>query len=120
MPVPLDRRLLVRDLVLPADIGVYGHERGRLQRVCVNLDLTVEEPPAAVDQLDHVVCYRTLIDQIRALIASDRFNLVETLAERIVAVCLAEPRVRQARVRVEKLDAVPEAVAVGIELVRGR
>jgi dihydroneopterin aldolase len=116
----LSRRVLVRDLVLPADIGVYAHERGRLQRLCINLNLGVDEPASSTDQLDEVVCYRTLIDQIRSMLAAERFNLVETVAERIVALCLAEPRVAEAGVRVEKLDAVPEAVGVGIELVRAR
>ncbi|HCX65995.1 MAG TPA: diguanylate cyclase, partial [Rhodobiaceae bacterium] len=44
----------------------------------------------------------------------------ETLAERIAGSCLEDARVRVARVRVEKLAAIPEAVSVGVEIERLR
>jgi 7,8-dihydroneopterin aldolase/epimerase/oxygenase len=43
---------------------------------------------------------------------------VETLAERIAALCLSDRRVRVARVRVEKLDVFPDATSVGVEIER--
>ena len=45
-------------------------------------------------------------------------NLVETLAERLAGICLQDPRVRSARVRVEKLDVFADAVSVGVEIER--
>jgi dihydroneopterin aldolase len=49
-----------------------------------------------------------------------RINLVETLADRIAAQCLADRRVLSATVRVEKLDVMPDAGAVGVEIERHR
>ena len=37
------RHVFVRDLELEANIGVYRREKGRLQPVRINVDLTVEE-----------------------------------------------------------------------------
>jgi len=45
---------------------------------------------------------------------------VETLAERIAAECLEDHRILAAKVRVEKLDVMPEASAVGVEIERHR
>jgi dihydroneopterin aldolase len=42
------------------------------------------------------------------------------MAESIAGLCLADPRVRAARVRVEKLDVFPEAASVGVEIERVR
>lgn len=113
------RHVFVRDLVMPAHIGVHGHEKGKQQRVRVNLDLAViegSEPPE--DALGEVVCYEEIIDGVRTVVAEGHVNLVETLAERIAAVCLSDPRVRMARVRVEKLDVFADVGSVGVEIER--
>jgi dihydroneopterin aldolase len=110
----------VRDLVLPCRIGVYSHEKDGHQRVRLNLDLACAEQPAINDDYANVVCYAELIADIRDLLGQGHVNLVETLAERIAGLCLRDRRVLSAKVRVEKLDAVPEAASVGVEIERHR
>ncbi len=114
------RHMFVRDLVLPCRIGVYDREQAATQRVRINLDLGVEDSPAPGDRIDEVVCYDELVVQVRALLAGPHVNLVETLAEQIAGLCLADARVLSARVRVEKLDALPDAASVGVEIERTR
>jgi dihydroneopterin aldolase len=114
-------RIFVRDLVLLADIGVYRREQGNPQRVRINLDLTVDAPTGAPsDRLKDVVNYAKVVEAVRARVARGRVNLVETLADQIAECCLADPRVRRAVVRVEKLDAVADAASVGVEIERRR
>ena len=116
---PGHRRILVRDLVLACEIGTLRHERGRQQRVRVNLDLDVrEEATPIADDLRNVVCYDEIVSAIRRLVAGGHMNLVETLAERIAALCLGDARIRMARVRAEKLDVYPDAGRVGVEIER--
>jgi len=67
-----------------------------------------------------VVCYAEVVEGIRGLLADGHINLVETLAERIAALCLEDRRVIGAKIRVEKLDVMPEASAVGVEIERHR
>jgi len=114
------RHVLVRDLVLPCRIGVLRGERDAGQRVRINLDLAVPEEPQPIDDdLRNVVCYDEIVSGVRAIVAAGHVNLVETLAERIAAMCLADQRVASVRVRVEKLDVYPDAAAVGVEISRG-
>ena len=113
------RHVFVRDLVLLAPIGVWEHEQGPQQRIRLNLDLTVKEAPmGAADRLLDVVCYQQVIDRVQSVVAAEHVKLVETLAERVAATCLTDVRILSARVRVEKLDAVPEAASVGVEIER--
>ena len=58
-------------------------------------------------------------DGIRALADGPGFALQETLVEAVAALCLADPRVREVRVRSTKPDVYPDA-SVGCEVVRGR
>lgn len=112
------RHVFVRDLVLDCSIGVHAHEKDGPQRVRVNLDLAVREDRPIADDIGNVVCYEAIVSGIRALVAAGHVNLVETLAERIAAMCLDDVRVRIARVRVEKLDVFPDATSVGVEIER--
>ena len=113
------RHVFVRDLELEANIGVYRREKGRLQPVRINIDLTVEETVGEVgDRLENVVDYGAVVEAVKAILASGHLNLVETLAEHIAAHCLTDARVRVARVRIEKLQVVPEAASVGVEIER--
>ena len=113
------RHVFVRDLELEANIGVYRREKGRLQPVRINIDLTVEETAGEVgDRLENVVDYGAVVEAVKAILASGHLNLVETLAEQIAAHCLTDSRVKVARVRIEKLQVVPEAASVGVEIVR--
>jgi dihydroneopterin aldolase len=113
------RRVLIRDLVLPGEIGVLRRERGTRQRVRINLDLSVREEPRPIeDDLRNVVCYDEIIQGVRAIVAAGHVNLVETLAERIAATCLGDQRVAGVRVRVEKLDVYPDTGSVGVEIFR--
>ena len=119
--VPGTLRVFVRDLVLPCRIGAYRHEQDGPQRVRINLDLLVKEAgPEPHDDLARVVCYDRVTDAIRALCSESHINLVETLAERIAALCLEDMRVKAVTVRVEKLDVFEDAESAGVEIVRER
>jgi len=114
-------RMFVRDLVLPCRIGVYAHEKLAPQRVRINVSMMVD-PGAAPpnDDIANVLSYDGLLAGIKALAEGAHINLVETLAEAIADVCLADSRVAETRVTVEKLDVEPRAGGVGIEIERRR
>lgn len=114
------RRVFVRDLVLPARIGIYPQEKDAPQNVRVNLELEVDDVPPAADRIDSVVSYEPLVKAARDILSAGHIALLETLAERLFDVCFADPRVNLARIRIEKLDAFPEVDSVGIEIERAR
>ena len=113
------RRVIVRDLELISNIGVYDHEREGGQLIRINLEIDVALTPI-VDRLDDAVSYEKVVDGIKEMIARGHINLVETLAERIADLCLKDTRAVEARVRIEKLHAVAEALGVGAEVVKIR
>ncbi len=118
---PRSRRVFVRDLVLPCLIGVHRHEQDGRQRVRINLDLEVIESDGPIqDRLANVMCYEALVADVRAVVGAGHVNLVETLAERIAAVCLGNADVCAVKVRVEKLDVFADAGSVGVEIERYR
>ena len=119
-------RVLIRDLVLAARIGVWKREKLGEQRVRVNVELLAAKPgPLLGDdprsgRRDRILRYDTVVAGIRRIIGEGHFDLCETLAERIATLCLESRKVRWAKVRVEKLDVYPDAASVGAEIERHR
>jgi dihydroneopterin aldolase len=114
------RHVFIRNLELDAHIGVHGHERGRGQPIRVNVDLAVEDLASLEDRLELVVDYEAITKKIRAIVEAGHVNLAETLAERVASACFEDVRVKTARVRIEKLHALPGAESAGVEIERTR
>jgi 7,8-dihydroneopterin aldolase/epimerase/oxygenase len=122
------RHVFLRDMVLPARIGVHAHERCTTQRIRVNVDLGVEDdallsasrPGVGRDDLRRVVDYEQIAARVRAVVGAGHVLLVETLADRIAEACLEDPRIHLARIRVEKLDVFADAASAGVEIERRR
>jgi dihydroneopterin aldolase len=120
------RHVFLRDMVLQSFIGVHAFEHEARQRVRINIDLAVDDAGARTvsraapgrDDLTRVVDYEKVAQQVRDIIAAGHVRLVETLAERIAEACLIDPRVRVARIRVEKLDVFADMTSVGVEIER--
>lgn len=110
-PAVMFTRSFLRDLVMDALIGVYDHERDNRQRIRLNVELEMIRPGLSANEI---------ADLVREIVEKGHTTLVETLAERIAAQCLDDPRVQAARIRVEKLDVFPDTASVGIEIVRYR
>ena len=108
-------KIFVTGLKVQAEIGVYRHEIGRVQPLVIDVELDV--PSAGAGRLSETLNYETILAAARTVAAGGHIELVETFAERLAHACLADPRVTQARVRVEKpLALQPDAVAAGVEL----
>jgi 7,8-dihydroneopterin aldolase/epimerase/oxygenase len=113
-------RVFVRDLVVPCSIGIYPREKGLRRRVRVNAELVVAEAISGRDDFAEAVNYETVVAGIKGIAEAGHINLVETLADRIATLCLADPRVAFVRIVVEKLDVYPETESVGVVLERRR
>jgi len=122
------RHVFIRDLVLPASIGIHPHEHAARQRVRINVDLAVDDdwlraasrPRVVREELSRVVDYEAVANAIRQVVTAGHILLVETLAERVAEACLADGRVLSTRVRVEKLDVFADAASAGVEIERRR
>jgi dihydroneopterin aldolase len=72
------------------------------------------------DDIKHVVDYAHVEAKVRSLVTRGHTRMAETLARRITETCLTDERVISVRVRVEKLEALPEAESAGAEIERSR
>jgi len=116
-------RLELLGLEVACVIGDRPEERSREQWLAVDVSRACELAPAAAsDALRDTVDYAALATAIRRALRAARCQMIERAAECVAGVCLADPRVRDVRVRVEKAGAVPglRAAAVVIERTNAR
>lgn len=113
-------RIVVRNLVLVARIGIHPHEKARPPRLRIGVELEMASPAPGKDELAAVLDYEQLVAGIKAIAAGEHINLVETFAERVMRLCFVDPRVAAARISVEKLEVYVEAESVGVILERRR
>ena len=115
------RRVFVRDLEVVASVGILEYERRYDQRILISAELFVRDNyDGTSDKLADVVDYGKVIEGIVRLVQREHVNLIETLAERIATLCLADERVDAVRVKIEKPEVIDQCRSVGIEIERRR
>jgi 7,8-dihydroneopterin aldolase/epimerase/oxygenase len=116
-------RITLNGLRARGNHGVYDFERADGQDfvVDVRLDLDLDKA-AATDDVADTIHYGELAGKLVAVIGGEPVDLIETLAARLLDICLADPRVEAAEVTVHKPQApIPHEFAdVAVTLRRSR
>ena len=108
-------RIHLRDHTVSAEIGAFQSERGLDQRLRFAISVDLASPVTGTDDhVDRILSYDVLTQAIDTALSDQRYNLVETLAERIAAEILVHPQAARVEVTVEKLDRGPGALGITI------
>lgn len=119
---PLDE-IVLTGLTVFGYHGVFDHERRDGQPFVIDLTLRLPLAPAAAsDDVADTVHYGELADRVAAVVAGEPVDLIETLAQRIADVALADARVQEVTVTVHKPQAPIEQTFadVAVTVHRGR
>jgi dihydroneopterin aldolase len=116
-------RIWLLDVACRCRVGVPAAERGRRQKILLDLALEVDAARAAAhDDFREAADYQAVEKAARAEAEAGARALLETLAERVAAAVLrAQPLVSAVTVRARKFPAaMPKTGAVAVEIRRGR
>ena len=93
----------VRDLAVPAVIGVHDWEREITQTLVFSVDMAADVRKAAWhDDLADALDYSAVARTIASVVQDGRFRLIETAAERVAERLLADHPVAWLRLEVRK------------------
>lgn len=112
-------KVFIKGLSVEAVIGVYDWEREIRQRLVFDLEMSSDNRiPAASDNVEDTLDYDRISRRIAEFAGSSEFQLIETLAERIAELVMAEFAVSHLVLTVHKPGAVDIAQDVGVCIER--
>lgn len=114
-------RIFIRDLALRCIIGIYPEERREKQDIIINVEMQCDLRKAGrSDDLNDTVDYKAIKKAILKLVEESSFQLIESLAEKISDIALADDKVEQAVVSIDKPGALRFAKSSAVEITRVR
>jgi dihydroneopterin aldolase len=112
--------VFIEDLRIDAVIGIYDWERRVRQTLSFDIEMAFDNTkPAASDDIADTLNYKEVSRRLVEYVSASSFGLVETLAERCVAIVREEFGVSWVRLKLSKPGAVRGAMAVGVRIERG-
>ncbi len=111
-------KIFIRDFVIETEIGVNDSEKGRKQRVIINVVIVPKIwPNASHDNINETVSYDDVVKIIQQISASGHVHLVETFAELVAQKCLKNLPIKTIKIKLEKPDIYGFAIP-GVEIFR--
>ncbi|WP_348672007.1 dihydroneopterin aldolase [uncultured Abyssibacter sp.] len=111
--------IYLRDLRIETVIGIFDWEREIRQTVVIDLEMGTDIRRAAeTDAIDHTLDYKSVAKRIIGFVEEAKFELVETLTDRIARIIITEFAVPYVKVTVNKQGAVRGSRDVGVIIER--
>ncbi len=111
--------IYLKELNIDTVIGIYDWERKIKQTVCFDIEMATDiRKAAASDAIDDTLDYKSVAKRLIQFVGESRFQLVETLAEKVAEIVVTEFRVPWVKVTLNKKGAVRHASGVGIIIER--
>ncbi|TBR43484.1 dihydroneopterin aldolase [Marinomonas agarivorans] len=113
--------VFIEGLEVQSVIGVYDWEKQIKQTLLFDLQMEQDNTLSAVnDELTKTLDYEAIANFITRYCQANTFELIETLAERLVAELLATFSMQSIELTLRKPTAVPAAKSVGVKIRRTR
>lgn len=110
----------IRELEIETIIGIYDWEREQKQVVSLDLEMGTNISLAAQSEdIENTLDYKAVAKRLIEFIEGSEFFLVETMAEKIAQIVMAEFSVPWLRLRLGKPGAVTGSKDVGVIIERG-
>ena len=113
--------IFLKNLEIETVIGIYDWERKIKQTVVLDLEMATDiSKAAASDHIDDTLDYKAVAKRLIQFVGEAKFELVETLTEKVAEVILNEFNVPWVRIVLNKQGAIRGAQGVGIIIERGK
>lgn len=114
-------KIFLQGLEVRCIIGIFDWERKKRQKVVIDLEFPANIAKAAKrDRIKDTVDYKRIAKRTISFVEKSRYQLIETLAERLASRLLKEFRLSGLTLRVSKPGAVRGSKNVGVLITRTR
>jgi len=115
------RKVIIKNLILNIFIGIHNFEKKKKQRVRFNIEvITSPNVKPSNQDLSTILNYEDLVNQLKLLVKKQHHELIEDLAENLFEIIFQNRLVREANIKIEKLDIIKNSESVGIDFSKSR
>jgi len=115
------RKVIITDLVFDTSIGIYDFEKEKEQEIKFNVKIDINPLlKAAENDLNTIVNYESVVNEIKSVTRKKHYNLLETLAEDIFFNLFLNKNIIKIKLRIEKPKIIKNTSSVGIEIIKKR
>ena len=115
------RKVIITDLVFDTSIGIHDFEKEKEQEIKFNVKIDINPLlKAAENDLNTIVNYESVVNEIKSVTRKKHYNLLETLAEDIFLSLFLNKNIIKIKLRIEKPKIIKNTSSVGIEIIKKR
>ncbi|MAL52635.1 dihydroneopterin aldolase [Bacteroidota bacterium] len=114
-------KIYVEDLRVKATIGIFDWEKKIKQDVSISYEIPHDNVKAAkADAIEATTDYKSITKGIISFVENNKFELVETFAEKIAELVIKDFNIDEIRLRVSKPGALRFSKDVGVIIERDK
>ena len=112
--------VFIKQLQVISTIGVYGWEKSVQQKLYFDLEMAFDNRPAAdSDDINLALNYFSVSECVSQFAQQNKFELIETMAERVAALIMQSFPVPWIKLTLHKPGALANAQSLGVQIERG-
>ena len=94
----------IKNLEVNCNIGIYDWEKTFDRKLIINVEMhSLNEKSCRSDDVKDTIDYQIIYDNIKKIIATKKYNLIETLAHDILEMICLQDMISFARVEIDKI-----------------
>ena len=99
--------IVIKNIEVSCLIGINADEKINPQPIIINLKLfTSFEKASQSDQIEDTINYSTLVKSIKEFTTKSRFNLLETMGEKLSKKILEDKKIKEVEIEIIKPNAL--------------
>jgi 7,8-dihydroneopterin aldolase/epimerase/oxygenase len=115
------RKILIKDLIFNTLIGIHDFEKKQKQQIKFNIEIDINSSlTPANNNLNTIINYEDVINNIKTLTQKKHYGLLEVLAEDIFLSLFENKNIIKVKLKIEKPDIIKNTTSVGIEITKKR
>ena len=115
------RKVLIKDLIFNTTIGIHDFEKKQKQQIKFNIEIDINSSlTPANNNLNTIINYEDVINNIKTLTQKKHYGLLEVLAEDIFLSLFENKNIIKVKLKIEKPDIIKNTTSVGIEITKKR
>jgi dihydroneopterin aldolase len=111
----------IKNFRLSTILGIYDWEQDFDREVIINAEIHTNYDKARYsNSINDTIDYDNIIKQIKQLLASKKFQLIEKMAQEILDLIMKDVRIEKCTLEVDKVKVVDEVDSFSISLTQER